>query len=111
MSTELDHLLDRATRNVILPAEGDRLRELVAQLAADVDTCRTRYATQADNALHLLEVAGTRVIELTTEVVRLTAGQCTCSLAMCEQHHTQPVATCPYPRCLAAQMRQENADA
>ena len=32
--TELDHLLDRATRNVLLPAESDRLRELVNHLVA-----------------------------------------------------------------------------
>ncbi|MEU2484069.1 hypothetical protein ABZ593_05575 [Streptomyces sp. NPDC012617] len=31
---ELDHLLDRATRNVLLPDEGDRLRELVGHLVA-----------------------------------------------------------------------------
>ncbi|MFJ8871059.1 hypothetical protein ACIRD6_35570 [Streptomyces sp. NPDC102473] len=34
MTTELDHLLDRATRNVLLVAEGERLRELVGHLAA-----------------------------------------------------------------------------
>lgn len=34
MSTELDHLLDRATRNVLLVAEGERLRELVGHLVA-----------------------------------------------------------------------------
>ncbi|MFJ6615434.1 hypothetical protein ACIQPT_34740 [Streptomyces sp. NPDC091289] len=34
MATELDHLVDRATRNVLLPAEADRLRELVGHLVA-----------------------------------------------------------------------------
>ncbi|MGW9299401.1 hypothetical protein ACWHA3_01060 [Streptomyces cyaneofuscatus] len=39
---------------------------------------------------------------LAAEVTRLTAGQCTHALATCEQHHTTPVAGCPYPRCRAA---------
>lgn len=36
------------------------------------------------------------------QVRELAAGQCTHSLATCEQHHTVPVAGCPYPRCRAA---------
>ncbi|MER6235921.1 hypothetical protein ABT185_07575 [Streptomyces clavifer] len=67
--TELDHLIDRATRNVLLVAEGDRLRELVGHLAA---------------------------------------GQCIDRRHVCEQHHLLPVATCPYPRCIAARKREDD---
>ncbi|MFD3741078.1 hypothetical protein [Streptomyces sp. NPDC058629] len=50
-----------------------------------------------------------RVRELEAEVDRLTAGQCTHTRAMCEQHHAVPVAGCPYPRCVAAQQRDQRA--
>ncbi|MEV7492227.1 hypothetical protein AB0O08_15910 [Streptomyces anulatus] len=46
--------------------------------------------------------AEARVRELEADNARLTAGQCTDSRAMCEQHHLPPVAGCPYPRCRAA---------
>ncbi|WP_327333695.1 hypothetical protein [Streptomyces anulatus] len=47
-------------------------------------------------------IAEARVRELTADVARLAAGQCTDQRAMCEQHHAPPVAGCPYPRCRAA---------
>ena len=43
-----------------------------------------------------------RVAELEAEVARLTAGQCTHTLHMCQQHHTAPVDGCPYPKCIKA---------
>ncbi|MEV7491444.1 hypothetical protein AB0O08_11885 [Streptomyces anulatus] len=48
MSTELDHLLDRAERNVLLVAEGARLRELVGHLVAgqcidQLAVCQTHH--------------------------------------------------------------------
>ncbi|MFH9610455.1 hypothetical protein [Streptomyces sp. NPDC017448] len=48
MSTELDHLLDRAERNVLLLEEGARLRELVGHLVAGQCTdqlavCQTHH--------------------------------------------------------------------
>lgn len=50
---ELDHLLDRATRNVLLPAEGDRLRQLVGHLVAGQCTdqlavCQTHHQLPVD---------------------------------------------------------------
>lgn len=36
----------------------------------------------------------------------LTAGQCTHTLAVCQQHHRVPVDGCPYPRCVAARKRE-----
>ncbi|MFE6931782.1 hypothetical protein ACFVDT_07095 [Streptomyces sp. NPDC057699] len=44
--TELDHLIDRATRNVLLPAEGDRLRELFGHLVAGQCTDSRRMCEQ-----------------------------------------------------------------
>ncbi|KQX27511.1 hypothetical protein ASD97_24735 [Streptomyces sp. Root63] len=43
-----------------------------------------------------------RIANLEADVVRLTAGQCVDSRAMCEKHHLPPVTDCPYPRCRAA---------
>lgn len=57
------------------------------------------------SATHRLAVLGKRreqIRALKAEVVRLAAGQCTHTRAMCEQHHAAPVAGCPYPRCRAA---------
>ncbi|MYW33591.1 hypothetical protein [Streptomyces sp. SID2119] len=56
-----------------------------------------------------VEQAEARVRALEAEVTRLTAGQCTHALAACEQHHTTPVAGCPYPRCRAATDRDQRA--
>ncbi|WP_411119008.1 hypothetical protein [Streptomyces sp. 058-1L] len=54
MATELDHLLDRAERNVLLPAESDRLRVLVGHLVAAQCTDRRNTCEQH----HLPPVAG-----------------------------------------------------
>lgn len=48
MTTELDHLLDRADRNVLLPEESARLRVLVAHLVAaqctdQLAVCQTHH--------------------------------------------------------------------
>ncbi|WP_405391089.1 hypothetical protein OG596_26475 [Streptomyces sp. NBC_01102] len=134
----LHHLLDRARRGVILPAEGEQLAVLVGEMEAENDQLRDALAhcrhkprvTELEAAIeqaeldaeqqarHFKTLSGEREsyrqawkdeqkhrATAEAEVARLTAGQCTCSLAMCEQHHAQPVATCPYPRCLAAQKR------
>ena len=57
------------------------------------------------SATHRLAVLGKRreqIRALTAEITRLTAGQCTHALAVCDLHHQQPVTGCPYPRCLTA---------
>ncbi|WP_371612897.1 hypothetical protein [Streptomyces clavifer] len=57
------------------------------------------------SATHRLAVLGKRreqIRALTAEVARLTAGQCTHALHMCQQHHTVPVDGCPYPKCIKA---------
>ncbi|MFC9987828.1 hypothetical protein ACFXKV_10190 [Streptomyces globisporus] len=54
MAAELDHLLDRADRNVLLPEESARLRALVAHLVAA--QCTDQLAVC--NAHHLPPVAG-----------------------------------------------------
>lgn len=53
MTDELTHLLNRAIDGVALPAEGDRLRELVGHLVAGqctdhVATCTQHHATPVD---------------------------------------------------------------
>ncbi|MGW7398055.1 hypothetical protein ACWGH7_16340 [Streptomyces cyaneofuscatus] len=112
VEARLNHLIDRARRSTLLPEEADQftahLRDLVRRLENEEDDTRhlltqrqemaaERYAWQERG-----DRAEARVRELEAEVVRLTAGQCTHALATCEQHHTKPVAGCPYPRCRAA---------
>ncbi|MEW1630791.1 hypothetical protein AB0387_25955 [Streptomyces sp. NPDC089173] len=67
---------------------------------------RMRDLTEAaPNLLSLETVAdiqGGEITRLNAEVHRLTLGQCTHALAVCEQHHAVPVAGCPHPRCVAA---------
>lgn len=91
VEARLNHLIDRARRNRLLHEEADRftteLRDLVRRME-DTEDERDRLAT---------------------EVGRLTAGQCTHALAICEQHHATPVAGCPYPRCRAARNREQRA--
>ncbi|WP_097866549.1 hypothetical protein [Streptomyces sp. rh34] len=112
MSTELDHLLDRAERNVLLPGEGDRLRELVGKVRGNVEfyeAATARMRNRAEVATVRADRAKARVRELEAEVARLTAGQCLDSRAMCEKHHAPPVDGCPYPRCKAARNRDQRA--
>ncbi|MCX4606799.1 hypothetical protein OG402_40960 [Streptomyces anulatus] len=129
----LHHLLDRARRGVILPAEGEALVPLVEKLAADVEfyeaaTSRMRdraevatvRADRAEARVRELEAENARYEEVVGELneantrlqrdnARLTAGQCIDSRAMCDQHHAPPVAGCPYPRCRAARNRDQRA--
>lgn len=101
----LHHLLDRARHGVILPAEGEQLAGLVAQLEASAANLRVMYDVATERENDLIDERDTllgRVTALEADVARLTAGQCTDQRAMCEQHHTPPVAGCPYPRCRAA---------
>lgn len=131
MTTQPDpvhHLLDRLLRGVILPAEAEQLarlvRELEARLTTEAGVARgnLRVArdfmqadTEAKARIRELEAENStlrdwlahcphkpRIAELEQRVTELTAGQCTHALAICEQHHTTPVAGCPYPRCRAA---------
>lgn len=104
----LHHLLDRMRRGVLLPAEAEQLAGLVAELQEEVVN-----AQQDTEYMKLLVAASSepghavrRVAELAAEVARLTAGQCTHTLAMCQQHHAAPVAGCPYPRCIKAREQQ-----
>ncbi|NEB42310.1 hypothetical protein [Streptomyces sp. SID14515] len=104
--TELDHLLDRADRNVLLPDEAARLRTLVGKLHGDVEfyeAATSRMRDRAEVATVRANRAETRARELEAEmaryeevvgelneantglqrdVARLTAGQCTDSRAM-----------------------------
>ena len=109
VEARLNHLIDRARRCALLPEEADRftteLRDLVRRLE-DTEDDRDR----ANAALrHMLgqhrECGINRITALEAEVARLTAGQCTHALAVCEQHHRVPVTGCPYPRCKAAAAR------
>ncbi|MER6191799.1 hypothetical protein [Streptomyces cyaneofuscatus] len=87
MTTQPERIpLDDLTSDA-LDALYDRLER--AQRSATLHTEAHRTATR-------------RADTLAAEVARLTAGQCTHALAICEQHHTTPVAGCPYPRCVAA---------
>ncbi|MYX16874.1 hypothetical protein GTY67_26355 [Streptomyces sp. SID8374] len=104
----LHHLLDRLLRGVLLPEEAEQLAGAVRMLQARVND-QDGAACVAVSAVRLMNDAGAqrdraeaRIRELEAEVHRLTAGQCTHALAMCEQHHTTPAAGCPYPRCAAA---------
>ncbi|MFC8282913.1 hypothetical protein [Streptomyces cyaneofuscatus] len=101
----LQHLLDRLLRGVILPAEAEQLASLVRELEAHLNTeagvARGNLRVARD-AMAATNAAEARIRALAAEVARLTAGQCTHTRAMCEQHHLPPVAGCPYPRCLAA---------
>ncbi|MGC5534275.1 hypothetical protein [Streptomyces sp. SR-10] len=123
----LHHLLDRARRGVILPAEGEALAQLVSELERRADTSDAvakgnlqhvkqliPAVQQAEARARELEADNARYEEVVGElneantslqrdVARLTAGQCTDSRAMCEKHHQPPVDGCPYPRCRAAQ--------
>lgn len=60
-------------------------------------------------ALTVYLAAEDRIRDLEAQVARLTAGQCTHALAVCEQHHAKPVASCPYPRCRAARDHDQRA--
>lgn len=86
MTTQLRIPLDDLTSDA-LDALYDRLERAQRSATLHADAYRT---------------ANRRADTLAAEVVRLTAGQCTHALAVCEQHHAVPVAGCPYPRCLAA---------
>lgn len=88
-----------------LDALYDRLAELkeeVVNTQQDAEYMKLLVAASSEPG-HAVR----RVVQLEAEVARLTAGQCTDSLAVCRQHHTVPVAGCPYPTCLAA---REQAD-
>ncbi|WP_326700228.1 hypothetical protein OG909_24845 [Streptomyces sp. NBC_01754] len=114
MTTQPDrlrHLLDRARRGVLLPAEGEQLAELVGELEAAIEQAELDAEQQAR---HFRTICGEREsyrqawkyeqkrrATAEAEVVRLTAGQCVDSRRMCDLHHQQPVTGCPYPRCLA----------
>lgn len=89
------HLVDRARRGVILPPELDDLHGGIVAMAA-----RTDKAKRAVNIL----AEQYRLLE--AEVTRLTAGQCTHALHMCQQHHTVPVDGCPYPKCVKAREQE-----
>ncbi|PVC80529.1 hypothetical protein DBP19_35930 [Streptomyces sp. CS090A] len=117
-------LLNRLLRSVLLPEECEQLagavRELEQRYArlthiATVACQQTDalWAWRADPdpqaALTVHLAAEDRIRDLEAEVARLTAGQCTHTRAMCEQHHTTPVAGCPYPRCRAARDRDQRA--
>ncbi|MFD9764744.1 hypothetical protein ACFWXI_14575 [[Kitasatospora] papulosa] len=97
----LHHLLDRARRGVILPAEGEALATLVAELE--------KRARQTEELLSIAHETSNRSeaerARMEQRVAELTAGQCTHALAVCEQHHRVPVTGCPYPRCKAAAAR------
>ncbi|MFD9834478.1 hypothetical protein [[Kitasatospora] papulosa] len=85
-----------------------RIVDLEQQLAFERDEHRQAHEIETENAAREIDralVAEARVRELGAEVARLTAGQCTHALAVCEQHHRVPVAGCPYPRCKAATAR------
>ncbi|MEV7895295.1 hypothetical protein [Streptomyces cyaneofuscatus] len=101
----LQHLLDRLLRGVLLPAEREQLAVLVRELEARAHTeaavARGNLGVAKD-FMAATNAAEARIRDLKAEVARLTAGQCTHALAMCEQHHAKPVAGCPYPRCRAA---------
>lgn len=102
---ELDHLLDRMLRGVLLPEEAARLRTLVGKLRSDVafyEAATSRMRDRAEVATVRANRAEARTRKLEADVARLAAGQCIDSRAMCEQHHAPPVAGCPYPRCRAA---------
>ncbi|MEV1097470.1 hypothetical protein AB0I87_18610 [Streptomyces sp. NPDC049952] len=128
----LHHLLDRLRRGVLLEAEAAQLATAVTMLLArladqdgaadiavrairlmneagvqrDAAEARVRELEAADHIANLiLGVRDEHVAALEQRVAELTAGQCTHALAVCEQHHHQPVAGCPYPRCKAAAAR------
>ncbi|MFJ9890860.1 hypothetical protein ACIQRW_34120 [Streptomyces sp. NPDC091287] len=128
----LHHLLDRARRGVILPAEGEQLAQLVGELEqrlADWKQAAGAGMTLVDNLraeIHALALGAPlicsddrhktqvlsqaiRIRELEADNARLTAGQCIDQRAMCEQHHRPPVDGCPYPRCRAARDRDQRA--
>ncbi|MBT2429420.1 hypothetical protein J7F02_28340 [Streptomyces sp. ISL-112] len=112
IEARLNHLIDRARRNRLLTEEADRftahLRDLVRRLEDEEDSSRRLLTQRQEMAAERYawqergDQAEARVRALTAEVSRLTAGQCTHTRAMCEQHHAVPVAGCPYSRCLAA---------
>ncbi|MFD4662481.1 hypothetical protein [Streptomyces halstedii] len=110
----LHHLLDRARRGVLLPAEAEQLVELVEKLHGDVEfyeAATSRMRDRAEVATVRADRAEARVRDLEANVARLTAGQCLDSRAMCEMHHLPPVAGCPYPRCRAARATDRAATA
>lgn len=133
VEARLNHLIDRARRGRLLHEEADRftteLRDLVRRLEDEEDATRHLLTQRQEMAAerHTWQERGdqaermardlapqverltTAYVELTTEVERLTAGQCTHTRAICEQHHAKPVAGCPYPRCAAARGRDQRA--
>lgn len=125
VEARLNHLIDRARRGALLPEEADQftteLRDLVRRLEDEEDTSRRLLTQRQEMAAerHVWQERGDtyrdawhsardRFRKAKAEITRLTAGQCTHALAICEQHHTAPVAGCPYPRCIAA--RKQEAD-
>ncbi|NEB83949.1 hypothetical protein G3I43_07120 [Streptomyces anulatus] len=75
-----------------------RLVPAIEELAADRAGWKARFE-RVQERVGELEAEGVRH---RADNARLTAGQCTDSRAMCEQHHAPPVDGCPYPRCRAA---------
>ncbi|MEU1122152.1 hypothetical protein ABZ371_00830 [Streptomyces sp. NPDC005899] len=107
VEARLNHLLDRARRGVLLPAEGEALAGMVGELEAKVTEYEhtINWHTTCTSCARILDSAYAETVRAETaeaEVARLTAGQCTCSRRMCDLHHTVPVAGCPYPKCIKA---------
>ncbi|MFF3300945.1 hypothetical protein [Streptomyces sp. NPDC002908] len=108
----LHHLLDRLRRGVLLEAEAEALAGLVGDVEAAIEQAELDAEQQAR---HFKTICGEREsyrqawkreqkrrATAEAEVTRLTAGQCTHTRAMCDLHHTKPVADCPYPKCIKA---------
>ena len=90
-----------------LYAERDDYRADCQKWADCVATAEKIRQAQARDADQYEAQLRDRITELEAEVARLTAGQCTHALHMCQQHHTAPVDGCPYPRCVKAREQQE----
>lgn len=107
-SDQLDQLYDRLEG---AEAARDRLfrsRDRQAARAADLK----KRADQAEDLLRVAHETSNRSeaerARMEQRVTELTAGQCTHTRRMCDLHHREPVADCPYPRCIAA--RTQEAD-
>lgn len=85
-----------------LYAERDDYRADCQKWADCVTTAEKIRQAQARDADQYEAQLRDRITELTAEVARLTAGQCTHARAMCDLHHTAPVDGCPYPKCKTA---------
>ncbi|MFD5875671.1 hypothetical protein [Streptomyces sp. NPDC060322] len=113
VEARLNHLIDRARRGALLPDEADRftteLRDLVRRLE-DTEDERDAALKAVDYFDAQSKRRKNRVTELTAEITRLTAGQCTHHVGMCTQHHTTPVDGCPYPKCVAARAAAETPE-